>query len=46
MAMPAICWSRSNKPKPGLEKGGKSKKMKIDREVRMVAEDGEKYGKR
>lgn len=31
--------------KAGLEKGGKSKKLKVKDEVRMVAEDGVKYGK-
>ncbi len=31
--------------KEGLEKGGKSKKLKAEDEVRMVAEDGARYGK-
>jgi type I restriction enzyme S subunit len=31
--------------KEGLEKGGKSKKLKAEDEVRMVAEDGVRYGK-
>lgn len=30
--------------KAGLEKGGKSKKMKENDEERMVAEEGERYG--
>jgi len=31
--------------KAGLEKGGRTKKMKENDEVRMVAEDGVRYGK-
>jgi type I restriction enzyme S subunit len=31
--------------KEGLEKGGKSKKLKAEDEVRMVVEDGARYGK-
>lgn len=33
------------KAKAGLEKGGRTKKMKKNDEVRMVAEDGARYGK-
>ena len=33
------------KAKAGLEKGGRTKKMKENDEVRMVAEDGARYGK-
>jgi len=33
------------KAKSGLEKGGRTKKMKENDEVRMVAEDGKRYGK-
>ena len=32
--------------KEGLEKGGKGKKMKVEDEFRMVAEDGARYGKK
>ncbi len=32
--------------KEGLEKGGKGKKMKVEDEVRMVAEEGTRYGKK
>ena len=32
--------------KAGLEKGGRTKKMKENDEVRMVAEDGARYGKK
>jgi Tfp pilus assembly protein PilO len=32
--------------KAGLEKGGKTKKLKAEDEVRMVAEAGARYGKR
>jgi type I restriction enzyme S subunit len=32
--------------KEGLEKGGKGKKMKVEDELRMVAEDGARYGKK
>ena len=31
--------------KEGLEKGGKGRKLKVEDEVRMVAEDGVRYGK-
>ena len=31
--------------KAGLEKGGKTKKMKGNDDVRMVAEEGARYGK-
>ena len=34
------------KAKAGLEKGGKSKKLKTEDEVRMVAEAGARYGKK
>jgi len=34
------------KAKAGLEKGGRTKKMKENDEVRMVAEDGVRYGKK
>src|SRR5665647_61318 len=34
------------KAKAGLEKGGRTKKMKENGEVRMVAEDGVRYGKK
>jgi len=34
------------KAKAGLEKGGRTKKMKENEEVRMVAEDGGRYGKK
>jgi len=33
------------KSKAGLEKSGRIKKMKVDDEVRMLAEDGVRYGK-
>ena len=33
------------KAKAGLEKGWRTKKMKENDEVRMVAEDGARYGK-
>jgi hypothetical protein len=29
-----------------LEKGGKGKKSRVEDEVRMVAEDGARYGKK
>lgn len=32
--------------KKGLEKGRKGRKLKVEDEVRMVAEDGARYGKR
>ena len=32
--------------KEGLEKGWKGKKMKVEDELRMVAEDGARYGKK
>lgn len=32
------------KAKAGLEKGGRTKRMKENDEVRMVAEDGVRYG--
>ncbi len=32
--------------KQGLQKGGKGKKMKVEDELRMVAEDGARYGKK
>ncbi len=32
--------------KEGSEKGGKGKKMKVEDELRMVAEDGARYGKK
>ncbi|MCX6237112.1 MAG: hypothetical protein NTY07_06055 [Bacteroidia bacterium] len=31
--------------KAGLEKGGRTKKMNVDDEVRMVADEGMRYGK-
>ena len=31
--------------KAGLEKGGKSKKLKKEDELRMVADEGKRYGK-
>ena len=33
------------KAKAGIEKGGRTKKMKENEEMRMVAEDGVRYGK-
>ena len=32
--------------KEGLEKGGKGRKMKVEDELRMVAEAGARYGKK
>jgi len=32
--------------KEGLEKGGKGRKLKVEDEVRMVADEGARYGKK
>ena len=34
------------KAKAGLEKGGKGRKLKVEDEVRMVADEGARYGKK